>query len=89
MTHVLHRQLGRPIRSPPPPRARSSSTVTANAISTPPAARPFRAWAMAIPMCSPRCAGNLPPRDYAHTSFFTSEASEALAEDLIAHAPPG
>jgi adenosylmethionine-8-amino-7-oxononanoate aminotransferase len=27
--------------------------------------------------------------DYAHTSFFTSEASEALADDLIAHAPGG
>jgi adenosylmethionine-8-amino-7-oxononanoate aminotransferase len=26
---------------------------------------------------------------YAHTSFFTSEPSEALAEELIAHAPPG
>jgi adenosylmethionine-8-amino-7-oxononanoate aminotransferase len=26
---------------------------------------------------------------YAHTSFFTTEASEALAEDLIAHAPAG
>jgi adenosylmethionine-8-amino-7-oxononanoate aminotransferase len=25
--------------------------------------------------------------DYAHTSFFTSEAAEALADDLIAHAP--
>ncbi len=26
---------------------------------------------------------------YAHTSFFTSEAAEALADDLVAHAPPG
>lgn len=26
---------------------------------------------------------------YAHTSFFTSEPSEALADDLIAHAPAG
>ena len=26
---------------------------------------------------------------YAHTSFFTSEPAEALAEDLIAHAPAG
>jgi adenosylmethionine-8-amino-7-oxononanoate aminotransferase len=26
---------------------------------------------------------------YAHTSFFTTEVSEELAEDLIAHAPPG
>jgi len=26
---------------------------------------------------------------YAHTSFFTSEAAEALAEDLVAHAPAG
>ena len=26
---------------------------------------------------------------YAHTSFFTTEAAEALAEDLVAHAPPG
>ncbi|MBC7778497.1 MAG: aspartate aminotransferase family protein [Proteobacteria bacterium] len=26
---------------------------------------------------------------YAHTSFFTSEPAEALAEHLIAHAPPG
>jgi adenosylmethionine-8-amino-7-oxononanoate aminotransferase len=26
---------------------------------------------------------------YAHTSFFTSHAAEELADDLIAHAPPG
>jgi adenosylmethionine-8-amino-7-oxononanoate aminotransferase len=26
---------------------------------------------------------------YAHTSFFTTEAAEELAEDLVAHAPPG
>jgi adenosylmethionine-8-amino-7-oxononanoate aminotransferase len=26
---------------------------------------------------------------YAHTSFFTTEAAEALAEDLVAHAPAG
>jgi adenosylmethionine-8-amino-7-oxononanoate aminotransferase len=27
--------------------------------------------------------------EYAHTSFFTSEAAEALADDLVAHAPAG
>ena len=27
--------------------------------------------------------------EYAHTSFMTSEPAEALADDLIAHAPPG
>jgi adenosylmethionine-8-amino-7-oxononanoate aminotransferase len=27
--------------------------------------------------------------DYVHTSFFTSEATEALADDLVAHAPDG
>jgi hypothetical protein len=27
--------------------------------------------------------------EYAHTSFFTTEAAEALADDLIRHAPPG
>lgn len=27
--------------------------------------------------------------EYAHTSFFTSEPAEALAEDLVAHAPAG
>ena len=27
--------------------------------------------------------------DYAHTSFFTSQVAEALADDLIAHAPRG
>src|SRR5947209_6365267 len=26
---------------------------------------------------------------YAHTSFFTTEVAEALADDLVAHAPPG
>src|SRR5690349_9691385 len=26
---------------------------------------------------------------YAHTSFFTTDVAEELAEDLIAHAPPG
>jgi adenosylmethionine-8-amino-7-oxononanoate aminotransferase len=27
--------------------------------------------------------------EYAHTSFFTTETAEALADDLVAHAPPG
>jgi adenosylmethionine-8-amino-7-oxononanoate aminotransferase len=27
--------------------------------------------------------------EYAHTSFFTTEAAEALADDLVQHAPPG
>ena len=27
--------------------------------------------------------------EFAHTSFFTSEAAEALADDLVAHAPQG
>ena len=27
--------------------------------------------------------------EYAHTSFFTSQAAEALADDLVAHAPEG
>jgi hypothetical protein len=27
--------------------------------------------------------------EYAHTSFFTTEAAERLADDLVAHAPPG
>jgi hypothetical protein len=27
--------------------------------------------------------------EYAHTSFFTTEAAESLAEDLVAHAPDG
>ena len=27
--------------------------------------------------------------EFAHTSFFTSEPAEALADDLVAHAPPG
>jgi adenosylmethionine-8-amino-7-oxononanoate aminotransferase len=27
--------------------------------------------------------------DYVHTSFFTTEATEALADELVAHAPPG
>ncbi|HLL09586.1 MAG TPA: aspartate aminotransferase family protein, partial [Rubrivivax sp.] len=27
--------------------------------------------------------------EYAHTSFMTSEPAEALADDLVAHAPPG
>jgi len=27
--------------------------------------------------------------EYAHTSFFTTEAAEALADDLVEHAPPG
>ena len=27
--------------------------------------------------------------EYAHTSFFTSQAGEELADDLVAHAPKG
>lgn len=33
--------------------------------------------------------GQLDRLAYAHTSFFTSDAAEALGDELIAHAPPG
>jgi adenosylmethionine-8-amino-7-oxononanoate aminotransferase len=33
--------------------------------------------------------GQLDSLAYAHTSFFTTQVAEELAEDLIAHAPPG
>ena len=40
-------------------------------------------------MSSPPCARRWSKLEYAHTSFFTTEAAEALADDLVAHAPDG
>ena len=54
-----------------------------------PAARRCPVSAMAHPDVLAAMHAQLDRLAYAHTSFFTSQAAEELADDLVAHAPPG
>jgi len=63
-------------------RGSTLSTRAGTAISTPAAAPRCRASATVIPPC-----WQLDRLEYAHTSFFTTDAAEALGDELIAHAP--
>ena len=86
-THVLHRQLG---RSWPIAVSGSGCTLTDSE---------GRAYLDASGGAAVSCLGHGHPDvlaamhaqidrlAYAHTSFFTTEVAEALADDLIAHAP--
>ena len=53
------------------------------------AGRRCPASGMRIPTCSPRCTSSSTGSLIAHTSFFTSQVAEELADDLVAHAPEG
>lgn len=89
MTRVLHRQLGKTY----PVAARGEGVFIIDTEG--------RSYIDASSGAAVSCLGHNHPDvlaamraqmerlDYAHTSFFTSEASEALADDLIAHAPAG
>ena len=61
----------------------------ASAISTRVAAPPYRAWATRIRTCSRRSTRRCDRVAYAHSSFFTTDVAEALADTLVATAPPG
>jgi len=89
MTHVLHRQLGRTL----PVAATASGCFITD--------RDGRQYLDASGGAAVSCLGHGHPDvlaamhaqidriAYAHTSFFTTEVAEALADDLIAHAPRG
>jgi adenosylmethionine-8-amino-7-oxononanoate aminotransferase len=89
MTHVLHRQIGRPY-----PVAASGAGVIIRDSSG-------KAYIDASGGAAVSCLGHSHPDvlaamhaqldrlAYAHTSFFTTEAAEELADDLVAHAPEG
>ena len=88
-THVLHRQLG---RSWPVAVSGSGCTLTDSE---------GRSYLDASGGAAVSCLGHAHPDviaamhaqidrlAYAHTSFFTTEVAEALADDLIQHAPRG
>ena len=88
-THVLHRQLG---RSWPIAVSGSGCTLTDSE---------GRTYLDASGGAAVSCLGHAHPDviaamhaqidrlAYAHTSFFTTEVAEALADDLIQHAPSG
>jgi adenosylmethionine-8-amino-7-oxononanoate aminotransferase len=89
MTHVLHRQLGRSL--PVAASGRGCEIVDADG----------RRYLDASGGAAVSCLGHGHPDviaamhaqidrlAYAHTSFFTTEVAEALADDLVRHAPPG
>jgi len=88
MTHILHRQTGHSYAVAASGHGVPSATLTAMSTSTLRPARRYRASDTRI-----RCAGGnaraARPLAYAHTSFFTTQVAEELADDLIAHAPKG
>jgi adenosylmethionine-8-amino-7-oxononanoate aminotransferase len=89
MTHVLHRQLQH--RLPVAVRAQGLTITDSDG----------REYLDACGGAAVSCLGHGHPEvlaaihaqadrmAYAHTSFFTSEPAEALADHLVAHAPPG
>lgn len=89
MTHILHRQLG---RSLPTATAAAGCFITDSQ---------GRKYLDASGGAAVSCLGHGHPDviaamhaqidriAYAHTSFFTTEVAETLADDLIEHAPPG
>ena len=54
-----------------------------------PAARRCRASGIRIPDVLAAMHAQLDKLAYAHTSFFTTQVAEELADDLVAHAPNG
>ena len=68
---------------------RDRSMPRASAISTPRAAPRSPASATAIPTCIAAMHAQLDKLAYAHTSFFTTEVAEQLADRLVADAPAG
>ena len=89
MTHVLHRQIHHDY-----PVAQSASGITIRDASG-------KDYIDASGGAAVSCLGHSHPDviaamraqldkfEYAHTSFFTSQAAEELADDLVAHAPRG
>src|SRR5688572_1102978 len=89
MTHVLHRQL---VTKPPVAVAANGATLTDSE---------GRVYIDACGGAAVSCLGHNHPDvlaamkaqmekvAYAHTAFFTTDVAEALADDLIAHAPAG
>ena len=89
MTHVLHRQINHRY-----PVAESAQGITIRDASG-------KEYIDASGGAAVSCLGHSHPDiiaamraqldklEYAHTSFFTSQAAEQLADDLIAHAPDG
>ena len=89
MTHILHRQLGRTL-----PIAASAAGCTITDAQG-------RAYLDASGGAAVSCLGHGHPDviaamhaqidriAYAHTSFFTTAVAEALADDLVQHAPAG
>ena len=90
MSHILHRQLrgtlarrGRGRGITIVDRQGQANTSTRRAAPRCPAS------ATAIPTCCAAMHAQIDKLAYAHTSFFTTEVAEELADHLIAHAPPG
>jgi hypothetical protein len=89
MTHILHRQIGHSY----PVAASAQGVVIRDSAG--------KEYIDASGGAAVSCLGHAHPDvlaamraqldrlAYAHTSFFTSEAAEDLADDLAAHAPPG
>ena len=89
MTHLLHQQIHRQY-----PRAVSGAGVMLRDADG-------RSYIDACGGAAVSCLGHQHPQvvaamhaqldqlSYAHTSFFTSDAAEALGDELMAHAPPG
>src|SRR5262249_20307327 len=89
MTHILHRQTGHSY----PVAARGQGVIIRDAAG--------KDYIDGSSGAAGSCLGHPPPdvleamREqldrlaYAHTSFFTTEVAEALADDLVAHAPHG
>ena len=87
MTTVFHRAPRLPL--PSQATASRSSIRPANAISTRAAARPFRVLAISNQRVIDAIKRQAQQLAYAHTSFFTTDVAEELADRLVDAAPAG
>src|SRR5262245_32829442 len=87
MTRILHRQIG---KSYPVAASGLGTIIRASAgkeYFDPSGGAPVSCLGPSHPDVLAAMHEQLDKLAYAHTSFFTSQAAEELADDLIAHAP--
>src|SRR5438067_6807571 len=89
MTHVLHRQIGQPYPVAASARGIAIRDVDGKEYIDASAGAAVSCLGHSHPDVLAAMHAQLDTLAYAHTSFFTTQVAEELADDLAAHAPPG
>src|SRR5713226_2929310 len=89
MTHILHRQIGHPYPVAASGRGATIRDAAGKEYIDASSGAAVSCLGHSHPDVLAAMRAQLDRLAYAHTSFFTTEVAEALADDLVAHAPPG